>query len=133
MRTTSRTSQGSTLLWAVFSLTFSSVLAQPPEAAKHVLVLYWDSREFAPNVEFEHAFQNAVESLATKPIEFYSEYLDSTRFPGKSQSALRRDLLKKKFASQPIDVVGTNASPALDFLFENRSSLFPDTPIVFAA
>jgi PAS domain S-box-containing protein len=41
--------------------------------------------------------------------------------------------MRQKYAARTIDVVVTNASPPLDFLFKYRADLFPHTPIVFAA
>ena len=107
--------------------------AQQSTRPKHVLVLYWDEKDHPANEEFERYFQAAVRSAASGPVEFYSEFLESSRFPGKSQSKLLHDYIRKKYAGRTIDVVVPNATAPLDFLFKYRGDLLPHTPIVFAA
>src|SRR5215469_17021786 len=94
------------------------VWAQEPVARKHVLGIYWDEKSFAANDDFERQFQTALNSEAPGGFEYYSEYLESNRFPGNDQSVALRDYIKRKYAGRPIDVVVANASPALDFLFK---------------
>ena len=72
-------------------------------------------------------------SAARGPIEFYSEFLESSRFPGESQSKLLHDYIRQKYAGRTIDVIVPNADAPLDFLFKYRSDFFPHTPIVFGA
>src|SRR5262249_7149303 len=87
----------------------------------------------AANVDFERRFQSALRSVAPGPVEFYSEFLESSRFPGENQAKLLRDYIEQKYADRPIDVVVPTGGPPLDFLFKYRRNLFPHTPIVFAA
>ena len=107
--------------------------AQQPDRPKHVLVLYWDEKDHPANTEFERNFQAALKNAAPGPIEFYSEFLESTRFPGEKQAKFLHDYVRQKYADNPIDVVVAYAGPALEFLFKYRGDLFPNTPIVFAA
>src|SRR3954447_19947260 len=100
---------------------------------KHVLVLHWEQKDHPANVEFDRTFEANLQSAAPGYIEIYSEYLDSSRFPGENQFLLLRDYLRQKYADRPIDVVVANSKVPLDFLLKNRGSLSPDTPIVFAA
>jgi PAS domain S-box-containing protein len=121
------------LVWSVFSLWPSDSWAQQSARSKHVLVLYWDDPAYPANIDFARSFRAAVESAAPGAFEYYSEYLESNRFPSESQSVFLRDYMRQKYAARSIDVVVTNASPPLDFLFKYRADLFPHTPIVFAA
>jgi len=98
-----------------------------------VLVLYWDERDHPANVDFESHFQAAMRSAAPGPVEFYSEFLESSRFPGESQSKFLHDYIRQKYADRPIDVVVPTASAPLDFLFKYRGDFLPHTPIVFGA
>src|SRR6185312_8048516 len=72
-------------------------------------------------------------SEPTGQWELFSEYLDSTRFPGEQQTELLHDYLRQKYAGQKIDAVVATPDPALDFLLKHRSDLFSDSPIVFIA
>ena len=121
------------LVLAVVPLSSSDGRAQQPAPPKHVLILYWDDRDHPANVDFDREFHTALRLAATGPIEYYTEYLESNRFPGENQSLLLRDYMRQKYANRTIDVIVTNASASLDFLLKYRGDFFPHTPIVFAA
>src|SRR3954449_10832343 len=119
------------LVVIVFALSFS-VLGEQSAPTKHVLILFWDDRDQAANDQFQRDFEESLRLTAHRDIEYYFEYLESSRFPGENQSVFLPDDLQRKYAGHIIDVVVASASPAVDFLFKYRSDLFPDTPIVFA-
>ena len=109
------------------------VKSQDPGTKKKVLVLYWESKDFIGNISFDQGFQAGMRSEPTSQWELFSEYLDSTRFPGEHQAELLRDYLREKYEKQKIDAVVATPDPALDFLLRYRSDLFPNSPIVFVA
>lgn len=100
---------------------------------KKVVVLYWDTKDFPGNISFDQGFQAGMRSERNTQWELYSEYLDSTRFPGEHQAELLHDYLREKYAGQKIDAVVATPDPSLDFLLKHRSDLFSDSPIVFIA
>ena len=106
-------------------------MAQDSNATKKVLVLYWESKDFAGNISFDKGLQVGLHSEPSSGWELFSEYLDSTRFPGGRQAELLHDYLREKYAGQKIDVVIATPDPALDFLLQYRTDLFTDSPIVF--
>lgn len=120
---------GSVLIW-VFAPTATS---QQDDAPKKVLVLYWESKDFLGNVSFDQGFQAGLNSEPNSRLEIFSEYLDSTRFPGEHQEELLHDYLRNKYEGQKIDVVVTTPDPTLDFLLRYRNDLFQNCPIVFVA
>lgn len=97
-----------------------------------MLVLYWYSKDFPGNIAFEQAFKENLKIDSGGPIEYFAEYLEEDRFPGKEQAQLLHDYLLKKYAGRNIDVVAGVGDPPLRFLLEHRD-LFPSSPIVFAA
>ncbi|HSE18686.1 MAG TPA: ABC transporter substrate binding protein [Pyrinomonadaceae bacterium] len=105
--------------------------SQNADAPRKVLVLYWESKDFAGNVSFDQGLQAGLHSEPANRWELFSEYLDSTRFPGEGQAELLHDYLREKYAKQKIDVVVATPDPALDFLLQYRNDLFRDSPIVF--
>lgn len=110
-----------------------AVRSQDAGVTKKVLVLYWDTKDFAGNISFEQGFQAGMRSDPSNRWELFSEYLDSTRFPGEHQAELLRDYLREKYAKQQIDAVVVTPDPALEFLLRYRSDLFSNSPIVFVA
>ena len=117
--------------WALLSFLSCSGRAQQTARPIRVLVLYWDDRDHPFNIDFARAFRTALESAAPGGVEYYAEYLESTRFPGVRQAELLRDYILAKYAGRAIDVVVANGAPAVDFLFEYRSKIFQSVPIVF--
>ena len=111
----------------------SSASAQESVVAKRVLVLYWYNRDFLWNVAFDRSFKARLDSASTESIEYYQEYLESDRFFGEHQTRLLHDYLRKKYADHPIDLVVATSDASLEFLLEDRRSLFPGVPIVFVA
>ena len=71
-------------------------------APKRVLVLDWDDRSPADG-KFEAELESALRPIAPA-VEYYSESLESDRFPGVDQSSALRDYLKRKYAGRAIDV-----------------------------
>ena len=118
------------LLCVVFFWT-SGPTALAQDATKKVLVLYWESKDFAGNISFDKGLQAGLHSEPSSHWELYSEYLDSTRFPGEHQAELLHDYLREKYAGQKIDVIVATPDPALDFLLQYRTDLFTNSPIVF--
>ena len=110
-----------------------TVPAQDSETVKRVLVLYWESKDFAGNISFDQGLQAGLRSEPSSRWELFSEYLDSTRFPGAHQAELLHNYLRKKYEGQKIDVVIATPDPALDFLLRYRTDLFAESPIVFVA
>ena len=108
-------------------------VAQDSASTKRVVVLYWETKDFPGNVSFDQGFQAGMRSETSSHWELFSEYLDSTRFPGEHQEELLRDYLREKYAKQKIDAVVATPDPALTFLLRYRSDLFPKSPIVFVA
>lgn len=104
--------------------------SQNSDTVKRVVVLYWETKDFPGNHSFDQGFQAGLSSEPSR-WEIFSEYLDSTRFPGERQSELLHDYLREKYKSQKIDVVVATPDPALVFLLKYRADLFPDSPIVF--
>jgi len=114
-------------------VTLLASVASAQDTPKKVLVLYWESKDFVGNISFDKGLQAGLFADPSSKVELFSEYLDTTRFPGDKQSELLHDYLREKYANQKIDVVIATPDPALNFLLKYRTDLFADTPIVFVA
>jgi PAS domain S-box-containing protein len=96
-------------------------------------VLYWYNKDFSGNVIVDRSFQASLKSAPAGSIEYYTEYVESDRFPGENQYKALRDYLRQKYANRPIDVVVAVSDVPLEFLLKYRDTLFTQSPIVFAA
>lgn len=111
----------------------ASIQAQSPDRTYRVLVLYWDNKDFVGNVRFDESFKAVIQqSRYPGNLEYYPEYMETTRFQGKSQDFFR-DYLRQKYEGRTIDVVVATADLQLNFLLRYRAELFPNSPLVFVA
>jgi len=107
----------------------TSLAAQATRHEKNVLFLYsFSQRETFDSLE---SLKATVRSHTTGPVNFYVEYLDSTRFavPGYEDSL--SETLRDSYAGRKLDVVVVGAFPALRFALSHREQIFPKIPIVF--
>jgi PAS domain S-box-containing protein len=124
------------MVWFIGLVVFLFPQVSPVKAAaspKRILALYWYNKDFPSNPAFDRSVQAALKSAPAGSIEYYTEYLESDRFPGENQSEALRDYLRQKYANRSIDVVVAVSDVPLDFLLKYRDSLFTKTPIVFVA
>ena len=121
------------LLVCAFMLVLpEAVSAQIPEKTKpSVLILHWYGKDFPANVDFEQSFKEALKTAPNGPVEYFTEFLEEDRFPGKDQAQSLHDYLVQKYAKRNIDVVAAVGDPPLRFLLDHRDDLFPRSPIVF--
>jgi PAS domain S-box-containing protein len=97
-----------------------------------VLVMHWYGRDDGLNDEFDRTLQSALNASAPEGVEYYSEYLETNKFPGQYQARLLSEYLRQKYAGRRLDVIISGVSETLDFLLKYRHELFLGVPIVFA-
>jgi PAS domain S-box-containing protein len=110
----------------------SGVVAQTPSSKplRRVFVLYSDERLLPANIIADEAIRATFAVDTSHRIEFHSEFLDVSRFPGEAQQQRQRDFLRDKYRERLPDLVIAGGSPALEFLLKYRATLFADVPIV---
>jgi len=104
-----------------------------PAPAQRVLVLYSDERLFPANIIIDEAIRAAFAVRTNNHVEFYSEFLDVSRFPGQEQQQRQRDFFRDKYRRRPPDLVIAVSGGALVFLAEHRADLFAGVPIVYCS
>ena len=129
-RIVSLLSFGATMLMAWAS---STVIAQTTMPLRRVLVLYSDERPLPANIVADEAIRATFAVDTSNRIEFHSEFLDVTRFPGEAQQQRERDFLRDKYRERLPDLLIAGGGPALEFLLKYRAVLFADVPIVHCA
>jgi PAS domain S-box-containing protein len=125
-------SLGATML-LIMAWAGSSVVAQTTMPSRRVLVLYSDERLLPANIIVDEAIRATFAADTSNRIEFHSEFLDVSRFPGEAQQQRQRDFLRDKYRERPPDLVIAGGGPALEFLLKYRAALFADVPIVHCA
>jgi PAS domain S-box-containing protein len=102
-------------------------------ASKRVLLLNEPGPEFPFRSVFEKGFQSVLRSGQPGGAEYYSETLESYRFPSDRHTLLMRDYLRRKYAGMKFDVIAVWPEAALEFMLRYRDELFPGVPIVYIA
>jgi PAS domain S-box-containing protein len=97
---------------------------------KNVLMMHWSSEDFPSSPVIEGAIREAL-TRSGVPVAFFSEYLESDRFPDEAAALALRDYIRTKYRGLRIDVVLAQSNPALQFVLRHRDELFPGAPVVF--
>jgi signal transduction histidine kinase len=103
------------------------------EKAHRVLLLYGEPRLTPAIVAVDAAIRSTIESRLRGPISFYTEYLDLNLFDGDVPQPELRALLRRKYATRPIDLIMAGGSRPLRVALHNRRDLFSSAPVVFVA
>ena len=64
-------------------------------------------------------------------VDYYTEYLDFTRFPEPEYASAHLDFLRLKYKGRRFDLLISIGSSATDFLRRHQNDLFSGTPAVF--
>ena len=121
------------LLPAVALLASMSIVpaaSAQPRSVRTVLAVHWSSEDYPSNPVVDGAIRQALLSRDDAPVDYFSEYLESDRFPDEDATLAFRDYLQRKYHGRRIDVVVAITDPALQFVLQYRDQLFPGVPIV---
>src|SRR5438270_3035689 len=99
--------------------------------SKSVLILYSHERELSTYTELDRALRSALQSDLTRPVVFYTEYLDLLRFPEEQRQRMLVEYLRIKYSTRQIDLVVLVSPLAFNFFSKYGDSLFPGIPAVF--
>jgi signal transduction histidine kinase len=110
------------------------VLCAPLDAMalkpKQVLLLHSFGREFAPYNVIAAAFRSELAKDSSQPVAVYDATMDAGQSSGSDVQEPLLELLRRRFAGSPPDVVVTMGPPAAAFYPQNRDKVFPATPLV---
>jgi signal transduction histidine kinase len=112
------------------------LLASPlVEAAepKRVLLLQSFGNGFSPFNEFAAQFRQKLAEHWHEPIDMYQTSLDIARFSVPRDDAPFVTYLSALFSERKPDLIVAIGGPGARFIQQNRSRLFPDTPMLIAA
>ncbi len=69
-------------------------------------MLYSDERLLPANIIADEAIRATFAGDSNNRIEFHSEFLDVSRFPGEEQQQRERDFLRDKYRERPRSRIG---------------------------
>jgi signal transduction histidine kinase len=104
-----------------------------PGVTRRVLLLYSEPRLTPAIVAVDSVIRSTLEARLPGPVSFYTEYLDLNLFDGDIPQPELRALLRRKYASRPIDLIMAGGSRSLRVALHNRKDLFSSAPVVFVA
>ncbi len=99
---------------------------------KHVFVLH----SYHEGLPWSKGLMKGIETAAAQysdKIELHVEYLDILRKPSIKTEPEQLALFKKKYSHISMDAVLTTDDAALDFILNNKDTLFHEVPVVFCA
>jgi signal transduction histidine kinase len=114
----------------------ASVPTPTPEAQepdRRALLLYTEPRLTPAIVTLDARLRAVLEAGSPARVTFYTEYLDLNLFDGSVPQPELRELLRRKYAARPIDLIVAAGSRALRVALHNRADLFSSAPVVFLA
>jgi signal transduction histidine kinase len=100
-------------------------------ATRRVVLLFGERPELPALAVLQADLVRTLSSNSEDPIEIYNEAMDLSRFGWNNHQLFLRDFLQAKYADKKIDLAIAILSPALEFLLNYGSEIFPGTPIVF--
>ena len=97
---------------------------------RSVLMLYAQRRENPLPAAVDPLLQGIL-AQRVPGVDYYNEFIDTSRFADPEFQHALRDFLKHKYAGRRFAVVIAASSQALDFVKANRDELFAGVPVVF--
>jgi signal transduction histidine kinase len=96
-----------------------------------VLVLYSTRRDSEFSAIGETELPRILDIGVGRDLDYYSEFLDVSRFPDPGYQRAFADFLRQKYQSVQFDLVIALQDVAVEFVNRNRDDLFAGTPEVF--
>jgi signal transduction histidine kinase len=100
---------------------------------KRVLALYSTRRDAEFSVVGEEVLPKTLDVGLGRDLDYYSEFIDVTRFPDPSYQVAFGDFIRLKYQGTAFDVVIAMGDVAAQFVDTNRGKLFQEIPVVFLA
>lgn len=104
--------------------------AQDLSSPQRVLILYSFDNDQGVYSGFDRVLRSQLRMRVKGRLEFYTEYLDSIRFPAETHADEMVRLLKLKYAQKKPDLIIPVSYSALDFVTRKGAGIFPATPMV---
>jgi signal transduction histidine kinase len=119
---------GSLVVLAQFA---PAITAYAEREHQQVLVLYSTRRDSEFSMAGESALPRILDAGLERNVDYYSEFIDLTRFPEPDYTEAFRDFLRQKYRDVGFELIVAMQDPALEFVRGHRDALFAGVPVVF--
>jgi signal transduction histidine kinase len=114
----------------VFSVPSVALDVPAAEPQKAVLALYGSRPDLPSNLIVDEIIRSTLERELGPRLDFYTEFLDTARWPeGETQVAVH-DFLRRRYAQRKLSAIIAVARPAINFMRIYGDELFPGVPII---
>jgi len=111
-------------------LSIQAVRPDVAEARARILLVFDEDNDFPGLAAINRSLREAFTTDLGGDVEFYSESLNLSQFPGSGYDGVLRDHFRRKYAGVPLDLIVAVMDPSVEFLLRHRA-LFLGVPIVF--
>jgi len=109
----------------------SSALDVPATTPQTIVLALYDGRPDLPaNVIVDEIIRSTLERELGPRLDFYAEFIDTTRWPEAETQSAVHDYLRRRYAHKKLSAVIAVAQSAIDFIHLYGDELFPGVPIV---
>jgi signal transduction histidine kinase len=115
------------MLFAFLAAAAAAAGAEPVR----ILIVYEPDGSQTAVIETAKGLRSRLDDPNPTAFEIYSEYLDTTRFPGAGPRARMTALLAAKYGDVKLDAVIALGPNAFTFMLDNRDKIAPGVPLVF--
>ncbi len=119
------------LIPSVFALLFAlrGVFAATPHPYKSVLIIHSYNVEYQWTADISRGMMETFQATG-EPFLICSEFMDWKRFPDDARLDSFSRQITIKYPPGSIDLILTSDDKALEFVMQNRKTLFPGIPVV---
>jgi signal transduction histidine kinase len=118
------------LLALVVLLQILAVGPDVAEARARILIVFDEDNDLPGLAGINRSLRETFTTGLGGEVEFYSESLNLSQFPGPDHDGVLRDHFRRKYAGVPLDLIVAVMDPSVEFLLRHRA-IFPRVPIVF--
>jgi len=111
----------------------SCVEAQGASNPLRVLMIFDEGPDLIALDKIEEGFETTLRDKVTRPIKFYHEYLDASRFGSIKHHQLFADYLRTKYEDIELGLIVPIIGARTAWASSIPRELFPDVPIVFGS
>ena len=104
-----------------------ALAAEPQES---VLALYGSRPDLPTNIIVDEIIRSTLERELGPRLDFYAEFLDTSRWPERETQIEVHDFLRRRYAKKNLSVIIAVARSAINFMRIYGDELFPGVPIV---
>jgi signal transduction histidine kinase len=109
----------------------STAAESKASTVRRILIVYENESTLFANREVTRGLHQSLSENSPTTFEFYSEYLDTVRFPDPDHRRRLTENLVAKYRNVALDVLVAVGPGALRFMLDHRGEIAPEVPLIF--